>query len=382
MKHEIKIYGDIVPFKWLNDGSEYDLKDLSDSLDALDIKEGEELKVRIHTFGGDTTTAFGMYNLLKRFKKENNISIRTIVDGYCASSGVILLLAGDKDKRTGSKYLKPFVHNAWSWMVSGDKKEAKKIFEELDIVDNEIAELYSEETTITKELALQYMNESRNLTIDECKQHGFYTEVENVHVVENSMVFNSIISRNQENRKLIKNNMSDKNKEAERKNLWNQIENFFKGAGPKNKIVFTAENSELDFYELGENDTPKVGDKAQFDGKPAGESNNGEYVMQSGETYKFTGEELTEIVPKAVEDSELQAENDALNAEVQDLKNKLQEKETEISNLKSRNAQATKIIENFKKLESGVDNGEENPRNPKPENPKPENRDLFKNLKL
>jgi ATP-dependent protease ClpP protease subunit len=381
MKHEIKIYGDIVPFKWLNDGSEYDLKDLSDSLDALDIKEGEELKVRIHTFGGDTTTAFGMYNLLKRFKNENNISIRTIVDGYCASSGVILLLAGDKDKRTGSKYLKPFVHNAWLWQKT-DQHEAKKVYEELVTVDNEIAELYSEETTITKDIALQFMKESRDLKVDECIKYGFYTELENVHVVENSMIFNSIISRNQENRKLIKNNMSDKNKEAERKNLWNQIENFFKGAGPKNKIVFTAENSELDFYELGENDTPKVGDKAQFDGKPAGESNNGEYVMQSGETYKFTGEELTEIVPKAVEDSELQAENEALTVEVQNLKKQLKEKDTEISNLKSRNSEAIKIIENFKKLESGVGSGEESPRNPKPENPKPENRDLFKNLKL
>lgn len=379
MKHEIKIYGDIVPFKWLNDGSEYDLKDLSDSLDALDIKEGEEIKVRIHTFGGDTTTAFAMYNLLKRFKAENKISIRTIVDGYCASSGVILLLSGDRDKRTGSKYLKPFVHNAWSWMLSGDKKEAKKIFEELDIVDNEIAELYSEETTITKDLALQFMNESRDLTVDECIKYGFYTELENVHVVENSMIFNSIISRNQENRKLIKNNMSEKNKETQKKSILKQIENFL-GLGTKNKIVFTAENSELDFYELGEDDTPKVGDKAQFDGKPAGENNNGEYVMASGETYKFEGEELIEIIAKDDEGTEdLQAENETLKEQVSNLNKKIKTLETEKSTLNKKLSDATSIIQNFKDFESEKpDEPDESTRNPKPT--PPAKRNLFKHL--
>ncbi len=91
MKHEIFIYGDIVPFKWLNDGSEYDLKDLRDSLSSIIFQPSDELVVNIHTYGGDTTTAFAIRNLLKRTKSEKGISIRTRVDGYCASSGVIIL---------------------------------------------------------------------------------------------------------------------------------------------------------------------------------------------------------------------------------------------------------------------------------------------------
>ncbi|WP_027378180.1 ATP-dependent Clp protease proteolytic subunit [Chryseobacterium daeguense] len=386
MRHEINIYGDIVPFKWLNDGSEYDLKDLRDSLNSLDIKEGEELTVNIHTFGGDTTTAFAMYNLLKRFKKENNISIRTRVDGYCASSGVIILLAGDKDKRVGSKYLKPFVHNAWSWMLSGDKKEAKKIFEELDIVDNEIAELYSEETTITKELGLQFMNESRDLTVEECITYGFYTELENVHIVENSLIFNSIISRNQQNRKINQNNMSDKNKQSAWNKLVKDAEAFFKGTSTKNKIVFTADNSELDFYELNDDDTPKAktgdtpGDKAKFDGKPAGETNNGEYVMPSGETYKFDGEELVEIIAKTEDKADdLQAENQKLTEEIQNLKTKIQnlestnkEKDSKITTLNNQLAQSKTLIKNFQNLGNAFDEEEEeDKREPKP---KPEDK--------
>ncbi|KUY29395.1 ATP-dependent Clp protease proteolytic subunit [Elizabethkingia ursingii] len=358
MTHKIIIYGDIVPFKWMNDGSEYSLKDLKDSLEELVISEGDELIIDIHTFGGDTTTAFGMYNLIKRFKTENSISVKTRVDGYCASSGVIILLAGDRENRIGSKYLKPFVHNAWSWSFAMDKNEAQKIFEDLDKVDNEIADLYAEETSITKEEALQFMNESRDLTIEECKKYGFYSELENVRVIENSAVFNSIISRNVQNRQKFQNNMSDKNKKSAWNKLKNQIDDFFGGA--KNKIVYTADNSELDFYELGENDTPAVGDKAIFDGKAAGESNDGEYVMPSGETYKFMGEELTEIVAKAEDNAEdFAAENETLKEEVSNLKEEVKNLKSEKSALNKKLENATTIINNFKNLDAQFEDEED-----------------------
>ena len=71
--HEINIYGDIVPFKWCNDGSEFDRADLNSVIDSLGLQEGDELIYNIHTFGGCTTTAFAMYNKLKRVKNEKKI---------------------------------------------------------------------------------------------------------------------------------------------------------------------------------------------------------------------------------------------------------------------------------------------------------------------
>ena len=85
----------------------------------------------------------------------------------------------------------------------------------------------------------------------------------------------------------------------------------------------------MDFYELADDATPAVGDKAKYDGKPAGDSNGGEYVVQSGDTYKFTGEELTEIVAK-VEDAadttveDLKTENAALTTEIENLKTQIE----------------------------------------------------------
>lgn len=354
MTHEINIYGDIVPFKWSNDGSEYDRSDLNTAIDSLILNEGDELIYNIHTYGGCTTTAFSMYNKLKRVKNEKKITLTSRADGYGASSGVILLLAADK--RIGSKYLKPFVHNAWTW-VMGDKKEVKKVYEELEKVDSEIADLYSEETSITKELAQQLMNESRDLTIEECLEYGFYTELENIHTVENSIIFNSLKTRNNEQRKIINNNMSDKNQKSAWNKLKKDMESFFGGA--KNKIVFTADNSELDFYELADDETPAVGSKAKFDGKPAGESNDGEYTMPSGEVYKFTGEELTEIVPKVEENNELEVENQTLKDEVANLKMENKKLKDEKTALNKKVSDATTIINSFKDFDANFKDDDE-----------------------
>lgn len=354
MTHEINIYGDIVPFKFWGDG-EYDLTDLNNSLASITPAEGDDMLINIHTFGGCTTTAFAMYNKLLNFQTKNNIEITTRVDGYCASSGVILLLAGTK--RIGNQYAEPFIHNAWTWTM-GDKNEHVKQLEVLTRVDNQIATLYAERTNIDKEKALELMNAEDFVTPEDALSFGFYTELENVYAAENMIVFNSLRSANKENRQNQINNMSDKNKQTAWNALVKQAKELF---GTKNKIVFTADNSELDFYELGEDETPTVGNKAKYDGKPAGDSNGGEYTMPSGEVYKFTGEELMEIVPKEDDSTDdLAAENQTLKDEVANLKieNKKLADEKAIVN-KSLNDAKT-IINSFKNFDAQFEDEDEN----------------------
>lgn len=366
-KHEIKIYGDIVPFKWFNDGSECDLKDVNSSLSALKVEEGDEIVVGIHTFGGDTATAFGIYNALVRFKDQNNISLTTRVEGWCASSGVIILLAGDK--RIGNSYAEPFVHNAWTWTM-GDKNKHEKAFEDLARVDDMIANLYAERTSITKEKALELMNADGFIPAEDSLAFGFYTELENVYTAENSLVFNSLRQRNIQNR--ISNHNQDMSDNKNKKSLWNslkkQMDDFFGTA--KNKIVYTADNTELDFYELTDDATPAVGDKAKYDGKPAGESNDGKYVMPNGETFRFEGEELVEVIPADNDEDIDDAEN--LKQENQNLKQEVENLKTEISNLKAQNStltteketinkklqDATAIINGFKDLDIKIEENE------------------------
>lgn len=302
MQHEIRIYGDIVPFKWFNDGTEYDLGDLKTSLDSVPAGT-TELVVDIHTFGGDTGTAFGMYNLLKRFHNDKNIQITTRIDGYCASSGVMLLLAGNK--RIGNEFMTPFVHNAWTY-VMGDKNEVKKVYEELTKVDEQISQLYAKETTITQKEALNLMSQSRDLTVEECKNYGFITEFENAST-DTVLVYNSIRSINIDRRNNLINNNMDKDKEAV--SLLNRIKNYL--MHENKKTLFTAENKEMVFENLSEKENISVGDKATVDGKSAGSINNGVHVMADGKTLKFEGDKLTEIVEKD-ETKDLAIENSVL----------------------------------------------------------------------
>lgn len=338
--HEINIYGDIVPFKYWNDGSEYDRSDLNTAIDNLDLKEGDELVYNIHTFGGCTTTAFSMYNKLLRVKKEKKITLTSRADGFCASSGVIILLAGDK--RIGSKYLKPFVHNAWLW-TEGNKDDIKKSYENLEKVDNDIAELYEERTSISKEDALSLMNESRDVTLDECLNYGFYTEIENIYSSENSIIFNSLKSINTKNRVLInkykpkkskmaKNELTEEKVQGMLDATWTKIKNALKiKDSPKNKIVQDANGIEIDFNEITDDSQQEVvGDKAIIDGSSA----QGDYVMPSGETYVFDGGVLTEI--KEAEGGEGDEDVEALKQENADLKTQIEEMKGEAVNLKDK----------------------------------------------
>lgn len=381
MVHEINIYGDIVPFHcgW---GDEYSLKDLNADLSRLNVSEGDELITNIHTYGGCTATAFGIRNKLRRFKKENSISLTTRVDGWCASSGVIILLASD-EKRIGNSYAEPFIHNAWTVTI-GDKNDHQKHFEDLARVDDQISTLYTDVTNISKEESVRLMNAEGFITAQQSLEFGFFTELEDVEIIEVE-IMNSIKKNNSKNRQKFNKNMSNKNQKSTWNKIKGDVEAFFKSTN--NKIIFTADNSELDFYELGEDETPKVkdgdtpGDKAKYDGKPAGESNDGEYVMASGETYKFDGEELIEIIAKVEEGDEntdLATENTALKSENEDLKNQLKNLNTKNSLLQSNLSTARNLLKNFENIESDDDDPEKQ-RKPKPD-PTPK-RNLLKNIK-
>lgn len=106
-----------------------------------------------------------------------------------------------------------------------------------------------------------------------------------------------------------------------------------------------APNEALDFYELADDATPVVGDKATFDGKPAGSLMMRLYVMASGETYKFTGEELTEIMPADSGDgSGDDGADNALETENAELKNQIAAKDAIIANLTKENKARDKRI--------------------------------------
>jgi ATP-dependent protease ClpP protease subunit len=308
---EIKISGDIVAFNCCD--GDFSIKNLEYALANLTVADSEDIVIGINTYGGDVDAGFSMYNILRRFAKENNVTITTRLDGYCSSIGTVILLAGDK--RIGNEYSSPFVHNAWT-MAVGDANEMKKVFLDLQAVNNKIAKFYSDKINIDIETAKNLMQSETWIEPTDALAYGFFTELENTATPSkaffNLLKENNLLRKNtNSNINLNKNKMNDNSKSIVNK-IIGLIE---KGFSAKNKIVFDAENLELDFYELADSDTEKVGDKANYKGQPA----TGEILIQSGETYVFDDGTLTEIKAVAESDTALAdalVENEILKEKV------------------------------------------------------------------
>lgn len=318
--HEIKIYGEIVPFEedWIIDQGGY--VNLSTIQNQLAKAEGKDIYVKLRSFGGDVETGFTIYNELRRYAKDNNAKITILGEGQVASIATVIFLAGDERILTG--HTEPFVHNAWTY-TQGDAKQLQRVAMELDKCNEQIADHYVLHTDLTKEEALALMENETSITAEEAVKMRFATSIE--EVLRPVALKRFSINKN------------DDKMNKQSKSLIDRAVNFLKGFS--NKVVETAEGTELDFYELEDSGVIEVGVKAYFDGADA----EGSYVMLSGETYVFVAGELTEIIPAEAEGdaTSLQAEIDALTAQLEAMTNKAVDLDTQ-------NKEKDVLIANFK----------------------------------
>lgn len=327
---EVQIYGEIVPFQdtWIEENGYFNLKLLNTQLEKANK---QPLLVRINSYGGDVEEGFAIYQALRRYATENKVDITTRCDGRCASIATVIFLAGDK--RIVNEYVSPFVHNAWTYAI-GDSNELSRISADLEKVNNQIAQHYANHTDLTVEEARELMDKETSITPEECLAIRFATEIEKI---DRPKALKKI-------RKSLNSNKMSNTKKANR--IFAKIERLLEGKSFKNLDVYTDTNEVLDFYDLGEGDVPKVGDKANYQDKPA----EGTFKLADGVTqYKFEAGTLTEIMEESSDDSEeidnLKAENESLKAEIESLKAKNSAKKTEIKNLKAQ-------VEGFKALSS------------------------------
>lgn len=345
MAKDIFIYGEIIPFQGLNWEGYINLTNVKKQLDEAN---GEDVRIRINCIGGDVNEGFAIYSALRRYAKENNATVTTLAEGQCASIATVFFLAGDV--RQVTEYTKPFVHNAWCYTM-GDAKQLVRTAVDLEECNKQIAEHYAKHTDMSYEQAREYMDNETLISPEECVALRFATEIEEVLRPVNLMqALNRVDSKKSVNKNL--NKMKKTN--SKNKSFLAKVKAIF----TSNKIVFDAENNEVDFYDLAEDDAIEVGDKAQINGAPAGESadENGEILMQSGETYVFGNpddlEELTEIKPKATEEPELTPEEMAARIVEQDdyiaqLEDQLTKASAKYLALKEDNKKLQKANDNF-----------------------------------
>lgn len=264
----------------------------------------DELTVRIKSRGGLVQTGYDIFNYLRSLGK----SITTIADGEVASIATVIFLAGSKRVMSKDSYL--IIHNPWA-NPEGEADFLMEYAKSLKATENDLITFYSTQTGHTKEAIQPLMRDETKILAEQAVSLGFATEIESTTQTPLAFIAET---------KIKKNNMDEKEKQSLWKRFEKKLDDFFNkvSEGAVSLVLQDANGTEIDFPDLVEGDMPKVGDKANVDGKPA----EGEIVMPDGDTFKFEGGELKEILEKQEEadDSALKTENESLKAENETLK--------------------------------------------------------------
>ena len=342
--YEINLIGDI--------DSEVKEGYVNDNFLATELEEakGQDLEIKINTLGGCVDTAFRMYDLLEDYKIKNKAVVTTITDQNCASSGIILLLAGNR--RIVNNNTNPFIHEAWMEVVGTANYLLNSAFD-LEDCNFKIAKLYAQKTALDYDEARELMGIETFFTPEESYNLGFATELSKVY---NKLDYKLIIKNKLE----LKTNI---NMTKEEKSFFEMAKNFFLGSKEeksdiKNKVVLTVADVEIDFFEIDTDATPKVGDKANVDGKPA----EGEYITKGGEKYSFEGGVLKEVekeeeVVKVDEEltnqlNEANVTIETLNKQIENKTAEFEELQTKFNKLTDDHKKALNKVQKFDDLES------------------------------
>lgn len=297
--------------------------------------KSKPLNVNIHSGGGSVYDGLAIYNYLKGLDQEVNTSS----SGLVASIASIFFLAGKNRVINNSDSF--LIHLPWSG-AQGNAIDFEKTAKELRDIENKLSDIYALETGLTKDEALELMNKDEMLDVNFLKDKGFVNSIN-----EFKAVAKLNLTKNEE--------MSEKLTEEEKQGLFakfaDRLENFFKTEeAPKNKMVQSAADGELNFPDVEEDADPMVGDKATIEGVAA----DGDIVMPSGQTFKFTNGELMEIIEAAAEEEapEENAELEAANAKVAELQAELDAKNSLVEEKETELAGATAKLEDFETIKN------------------------------
>lgn len=339
-------------------------------------KEATNFSMVVNSPGGYVEDGDEIYNYLESIQKSGR-PITTYAEGECASMATKLFLVGERRIiRPGTVFM---IHNPSGAPKDGDADYIESYSKALRSLESDMINFYHKRTGTSKEALRALMKKETVLTPEEAVEFGFATEIQE-RIETKAVAFSKKFNQN-------KLKMADQKKNEELESNLNTIlakvaAFFSKDEKPKAKLVQDASGTEIDFYELEEDATPSVGDKARVDGNAA----SGEHTMPSGQVYVFEAGELTAIREADSGDEDVEAlkkERDELKEKLDAQNKKAEETEKEIKALKDRiqdkDTEMKDIQKDIKALKSSI--GSSFSHDPKKKNyqePKDGTRSLFK----
>lgn len=265
-------------------------------------------EVIINSDGGFVDVGFDIYNFLKSL----GVPITTIGQGTVASIATVIFMAGSKRiVRPNTKFM---IHLPMIGMDYANSLEVEDALKMIKQTENEAVSFYAKELGLNKEAIYPLLRNETWLTEEQLISLGFVTNKSNFKIAAKVK------------------NKSKLNKMSKPSKL-KAIMDIIRGVAVVNKVIYSADNKELVFPDLTEDDPIEVGAKATYDGMPA----EGEITTADGKVYVFEAGLLTdEIKDKAIEDEvsedeivevlqEMQTANEALASEKATLTAQLEE---------------------------------------------------------
>lgn len=161
----ILIYGEIGDSFW---GDGINEKEIAKELQ--DIKDVEEITVKINSPGGNVYSGIAIYNSLKNHAAKINVEI----DGLCASIATIIAMAGDTiTMNPGTNYM---IHDPMT-IAMGNAKDLEAKVERLEQVKNSILEIYMTKVKITRDEVIKLMENETHMNGEEALRRGFITNI-------------------------------------------------------------------------------------------------------------------------------------------------------------------------------------------------------------
>lgn len=136
--------------------------------------ERKNIKIKISSFGGWVCSVFAMISYME-YWQEQGIIIETYCDGYTASGGSKILMAGSKGHRYITRYGTVLIHqsNSFKQGYSTLQEDVKEVEDSLKDWET-LKEIFRKHTRLTEEDMDNYLDKNINFTYrpQECIDRG------------------------------------------------------------------------------------------------------------------------------------------------------------------------------------------------------------------
>lgn len=329
-------------------GSSYDAEGniIEKGVELIDVVEQmndngsvEKTIVHINSPGGFVEVGKEISNLLATIK-----NCHTVAEKLCASIATKVFISVPLENRTIEAGTEFMIHNPFLSKVSGDAEALKQMAIEVEAIEKELEKDYAKATGMSQEALSGLMKLETTLTAEQCVKWNFASAIASK---TNARAL-ALIQTNPNMKKSLITRMA-----VAMAVLQGKTEAEIKNAGREALAVMIETDNgtiETPFADVMEMDT------AMIDGEPAPD---GDYVITAGTIELMDGSEVGEGTKITVADGVIVAievatddeppvqdkDAEALKLEIEDLKAKLESKDTELSELKNKAIETENSLE-------------------------------------